>query len=137
MSEVPPQDLYDRLYRGNPSLVKTRDFEDVDVRTNNLIFAFLVLVNLYQFFIAPLLLSITPWFMLTLLPTLLFSSTTGVMVHEAIHGLLHSDARRNRRMGQVMAVFMGIAYDLQRFDHLRHHRISRTENDCDEIYIAP
>lgn len=137
MSEILPQDLYDRLYRSNPSLVKTRDFEEIDVRTNTLIFAFLVLVNGYQFFIAPLLISITPWFTLTLLPTLLFSSTTGVMVHEAIHGLLHPNPHRNRRMGQVMAVFMGIAYDVQRFDHLRHHRISRTENDCDEIYIAP
>jgi fatty acid desaturase len=137
MGEILPQDLYDRLYRGNPSLVKTRDFAEISVRTNYLIFALLVMVNGYQFFIAPILISINPWFMLTLLPTLLFASTTGVMVHEAIHGLLHPNARRNRRMGQVMAVFMGIAYDLQRFDHLRHHRISRTEHDCDEIYIAP
>lgn len=137
MSETLTQDLYKRLYRGNPTLVKTRDFDDVDVTTNSLIFAFLVLVNGYQFLIAPLLISTNPWFMLTLLPTLLFASTTGVMVHEAIHGLLHPNARRNRLMGQMMAVFMGIAYDLQRFDHLRHHRISRTEQDCDEIYIAP
>lgn len=131
------QDLYERLYRGNPTLVKTRGFEDIDVTTNQLIFFGLVLVNGYQFLIAPLLVSANPWFMLTLLPTLLFSSTTGVMVHESIHGLLHPSPQKNRRMGQVMAVFMGIAYDLQRYDHLRHHRISRTEHDCDEIYIAP
>lgn len=137
MSETLTQDLYERLYRGNPTLVKTRDFDDIDVTTNTLIFVFLVLVNGYQLLIAPLLISANPWFMLTLLPTLLFSSTTGVMVHEAIHGLLHPASQRNRRMGQVMAVFMGIAYDLQRFDHLRHHRVNRTEHDCDEIYIAP
>lgn len=137
MSETLQQDLYDRLYRGNPPLVKTRDFDEIDTTTNNLIFMFLVLVNGYQFLVAPLLISTSPWFTLTLLPTLLFSSTTGVMVHEAIHGLLHPDPRRNRRMGQVMAVFMGTSFDLQRFDHLRHHRISRTEPDCDEIYIAP
>lgn len=131
------QHLHDSLYLGNPTLVKTRDFHDIDVTTNRLIFVFLVLVSGYQFLVAPLLISISPWFILTLLPTLLFSSTTGVMVHEAIHGLLYPDPLKNRRMGQVMAVFMGIAYDLQRFDHLRHHRISRTEQDCDEVYIAP
>ena len=137
MNEASQQSLYERLYIANPSLVKTRDFEEIDVTLNNAIFIFLVLVNGYQFFIAPLLISVNPWFILTLVPTLLFSPTTGVMVHESIHGLLHPVARRNRRMGQVIAVFMGIAYDLQRFDHLRHHRISRTEQDCDEIYIAP
>ncbi len=131
------QHLHDSLYLGNPTLVKTRDFCDIDVTTNRLIFLFLVLVSGYQFLVAPLLISISPWFILTLLPTLLFSSTTGVMVHEAIHGLLYPDPLKNRRMGQVMAVCMGIAYDLQRFDHLRHHRISRTEHDCDEVYIAP
>ena len=137
MSETLQQSLYGRLFLGNPTLVKTRDFEDIDATTNTLIFAGLVLVNGYQFVVAPLLIPTSPWFILTLLPTLLFSSTTGVMVHEAIHGLLHPDPLKNRRMGQVMAVFMGIAYDLQRFDHLRHHRVSRTEHDCDEIYIAP
>ncbi|WP_434710302.1 fatty acid desaturase [Pseudomonas sp. R1-1] len=130
------QDLYERLYTVCPSLIKTRDFEDIDVTTNRMIFYGLVLVNGYQFLIAPWLIAINTWFALTLLPTLLFASTTGVMVHEAIHGLLHPNPLTNRRMGQVMAVFMGISYDLQRFDHLRHHRISRTQQDCDEVYIA-
>lgn len=132
-----PQHLRDTLYLGNPTLVKTRDFHDIDVTTNRLIFVFLVLISGYQFLVAPLLISISLWFVLTLLPTLLFSSTTGVMVHEAIHGLLYPAPLKNRRMGQVMALFMGIAYNLQRFDHLRHHRISRTSYDCDEVYIVP
>lgn len=130
------QDLYDQLYINFPPLVKRQDFEDINVATNRLIFLLLVLVNCYQFFIAPMLITFSPWFILTLLPALLFSSTTGVMVHEAIHGLLDPDPVKNRQMGRVMAVFMGIAYDLQRFDHLLHHRISRTQLDCDEVYVA-
>ncbi|WP_095159670.1 hypothetical protein [Pseudomonas sp. Irchel 3E13] len=33
MSETLQQDLYGRLYLGNPPLVKTRDFEDIDAAT--------------------------------------------------------------------------------------------------------
>lgn len=128
--------LYASLYTNRPPLVKKRDFGDINVAGNRLIFLFLLLVFAYQLFIAPLLLNISTWFLLSLLPTLLFTSTTGVMVHEAIHGLLHPSPRQNRLMGQVMAVCIGQAYDLQRFDHLLHHRLSRTQNDCDEIYIA-
>lgn len=34
------QELYERLYKVSPTLVKTRDFEDTDVATNRLIFSF-------------------------------------------------------------------------------------------------
>jgi fatty acid desaturase len=71
-----------------------------------------------------------------LLPTLLIAPTTGVLVHEAIHGMLHPNVMINRRMGQLMAVFVGISYDMQRIDHLKHHKWSRTEADCDEVYVS-
>lgn len=130
-------ELYQMLYRQLPPLIKTKQLDEIPAAMNGLIFAVVVAINLYQFLGAPVLIAMNPWFILTLIPTLLISSTTGVLVHEAIHGMLHRNPAINRLMGQVMAVFVGISYDLQRIDHLKHHRRSSTVNDCDEVYVAP
>ncbi|MEB0140490.1 MULTISPECIES: fatty acid desaturase [unclassified Undibacterium] len=130
-------DLYPMLYRQSPPLIKTKQLDEIPAAMNGVIFVVIAAINLYQFLGAPLLIARNPWYALTLIPTLLISSTTGVLVHEAIHGMLHRHPAANRLMGQVMAVFVGISYDLQRIDHLKHHKWSRTVNDCDEVYLAP
>jgi fatty acid desaturase len=135
--EIQHQDFTKTLYRASPPLIKTAHLDEIPVALNAAIFAAATLVNLFQLLLAPLLIERPLWLAVALLPTLLIAPTAGVLVHEAIHGMLHPNVTINRRMGQLMAVFVGISYDMQRIDHLKHHKWSRTAADCDEVYVAP
>jgi fatty acid desaturase len=127
--------LTETLYRRKSSpLVKLDNTVKIKTKPNVAIFAFVLLISLYQLLIAPLLIKINFYFALTLIPCFCFAHSTWIVVHEAIHNMLHPNPRINRCLGRIMAVVMGISYDLQRIDHLRHHIYSRTIKNCDEIY---
>jgi len=64
----------------------------------------------------------------------LTSSTLWALVHEAIHGLLSSDERRNRRCGRALAIVHGCPLRMLRHGHLHHHRNSRGPADRSEVY---
>jgi len=128
--------LMEILYQNKPkNLVRLNHHSTKIPNALNLVlFTGIFLINIYQFFIVPIVINYNMYYAFTLIPCLFFIPTTGVIVHEAIHNLMHTNLKINRFMGRVMAVFVGISFDLQRIDHLKHHVYNRTEKNCDEVY---
>jgi fatty acid desaturase len=55
------------------------------------------------------------------------------LVHEAMHGHLAPQARRNRRLGRLLAVVLLLPFEPVRFGHLMHHRHNRHPRDTPEV----
>lgn len=67
-----------------------------------------------------------------LIYAIMFSYTNHMMyalLHEAVHGVLHSHRRVNDWGGRWAAAFFPTSYRLQRAFHLTHHRFNRTESE--------
>jgi fatty acid desaturase len=63
---------------------------------------------------------------------LLFSYTNHTLyalLHEAVHGVFHSNRRVNDWAGRWAAAFFPTSYRLQRAFHLTHHRYNRTRSE--------
>jgi len=58
------------------------------------------------------------------------------LLHEAVHGVFHADARVNAGFGRWLAAFFPTSFTLQRFFHLGHHRRNRSAAERFD-YIAP
>jgi fatty acid desaturase len=54
------------------------------------------------------------------------ANTTFSLLHEAVHGIFHPDARINRWAGRLAAAFFPTALSIQRGYHLTHHRNNRS-----------
>lgn len=55
------------------------------------------------------------------------------VLHEAIHGRLALNAVRNDRMGRMIAICVGVSFDVVRFGHLAHHRSNRHALDRPDV----
>ena len=75
----------------------------------------------------------TMW-LAALLASLIFTPFQWAVLHEALHGLLLRDPRRNEALGRVLGVAFGVPFHLLRFGHLAHHRLNRCEVDRPEVY---
>lgn len=64
------------------------------------------------------------------------ANTTFALLHEAVHGIAHPDARVNRWMGRLAAAFFPTSLAIQRAYHLTHHRHNRSEFERFD-YIQP
>lgn len=60
-----------------------------------------------------------------LLPLALLANGYWATLHEAIHGHLFADGRRNRWGGRLLAILWGSSFRFLRFGHLSHHRFNR------------
>lgn len=63
---------------------------------------------------------------------LLFSFTANTLfslLHEAVHGHLHSNTKMNHFMGMICAAFYPTGFSLQRAFHLSHHKNNRTDKE--------
>jgi fatty acid desaturase len=69
-----------------------------------------------------------------LLPLTLLTTPLWSVLHEAIHGGLFADRRRNDRAGRLLAIAYGAPFALLKSGHLMHHRYSRTRRERTEIY---
>lgn len=101
--------------------------------TNTALLALAIAVSLLQFFLAPLVLTMSTWSALALVA--LCAATTPLhwgLMHESIHGNLFAGAAANRRAGRVLGNFLCLSWDVMRFGHLLHHSNNRHEFDCPE-----
>lgn len=73
----------------------------------------------------------------TLLPILLLTPMHWGLVHESIHGQLRLKARANERTGRMLALLLGLPYEIMRFGHLVHHRFTRQPYDRPDISTLP
>jgi fatty acid desaturase len=94
-------------------------------------------IALVQFFLAPLLVAVTPASALALV--CLCAVTTPLhwgLMHESIHGHLFRNPSANRRAGRVLGSFLCLSWDVMRFGHLLHHSNNRHEFDRPEAVPA-
>ena len=108
----------------------------VDSQAVNLgLAALLCLIQLYQLFILPiLLLPVTGWWGLTVLPLLFTTTTYWALLHEAFHRVLHPNPAVNDWTGRVMAILFGAPYRVLRVGHLSHHRLNGMACDRPEAF---
>ncbi|HUO45034.1 MAG TPA: fatty acid desaturase [Burkholderiales bacterium] len=71
---------------------------------------------------------------LTLIPLALLTNTLWALIHEAIHGSLHSSRRVNAGLGRALAIVFGAPFALLRWGHLLHHAYSRTPRERSEVF---
>jgi fatty acid desaturase len=94
-----------------------------------------VALNLYQFFLLPLiLLPASSWWGLTIVPVTLMSNSFWSLIHEAIHDHFHPRLRSNHFAGRFLSVFFGSSFLLLRLSHLLHHKLNRSPREATEAY---
>jgi len=108
---------------------------DSATRLNATLVAMLIAASLLLLFVVPAwLLPASPWWGLLLVPVALATNTMWSLIHEAIHGHLFGERRRNDRAGRLLCVLYGAPLRALRVAHLLHHRYSRTRRDRTEVY---
>lgn len=61
-----------------------------------------------------------------------------ILMHDAAHGLLHSNTRWNDLMGQWLCAYpVGLDMRAYRAYHLKHHQFAQQEEDPDLVLSAP
>lgn len=93
------------------------------------------LVNLYQFFVLPLLLlPASPWWALTLFPLAALNNPFWSLIHEAIHEMFQPSRHVNRAAGRALSVFFGAPFLVLRLSHLLHHKLNRAPIEGTELF---
>lgn len=75
-----------------------------------------------------------PAYGLLLLAALLLIPLRWQLLHEAAHGRLLASPRSNRLAGRLLAISLGLSFDIWRQAHQLHHRYSRTARCRVEVY---
>lgn len=60
--------------------------------------------------------------------------TNYALLHEAAHGMLHSDSRANRIFGCLCGFLFPVSYTFLRIAHKVHHNNNRTDNEMFDCY---
>ncbi len=63
------------------------------------------------------------------------NNTNFALLHEAVHGILHSDRRVNDGVGVALAAMFPTGFAMQRASHLGHHRRNRTDLELFDYYL--
>jgi fatty acid desaturase len=107
----------------------------IPARLNLFLAAVHLLANVLQFFILPLLLlPMSLWWALLLLPLAALNNPFWSLVHEAIHDMFHPSRRLNRVVGRVLSLFFGAPFLVLRLSHLLHHKLNRALIEATEVY---
>lgn len=102
---------------------------------NGAILAFLVGLMAFQAFLFPMIFQEqASRYVWLLIPAFLINNTTWAMIHEAIHGGLHSDRITNELLGRMICIAYGCPLTAARIPHLVHHKLNRTSHDTAEIF---
>lgn len=94
-----------------------------------------VALNLFQFLLLPIvLLPLSPWWGLALIPIAFLNNPFWSLIHEAIHDLLHPSQRMNALVGRALSIVFGAPFRVLRLSHLLHHKLNRTPLEATELY---
>lgn len=66
----------------------------------------------------------------------LVNNTNFSLLHEAVHGILNSNRRRNEALGVFAGAFFPTSFTLQQYFHLGHHCRNRTDAEMFDLYYA-
>ncbi|PQV54701.1 fatty acid desaturase [Paraburkholderia sp. BL21I4N1] len=107
----------------------------IDRRANLTLLALVGAAMVLQFVAWPFLLR--HWGMAALglaVPLVVLAPTHWGLIHEAIHGQLLPQRRRNEALGRLLAIAYLLPFDAVRFGHLMHHRFTREPYDQPDVY---
>lgn len=106
--------------------------------TANLIMAVIfILVQLFSYFLAPVLIHVNILWAWSLVLPVLLTTTYWSLTHESLHGVFHPDTQWNDRVGRLLCILFGAPWSILRFGHLMHHRFNRTPLDRSELVTPP
>lgn len=92
-------------------------------------------LNLYQFYLLPILLlprdGSWGW---SLVPLVLLTNPFWSLIHEAIHDLFHPSRTINGFFGRLLAILFGSPFRIVRMSHLLHHKLNRLPIEGTEYY---
>jgi fatty acid desaturase len=74
------------------------------------------------------------WFGICVLGFGLINNTNFSLLHEAVHGILNSNRRRNEMLGVIVGAFFPTSFTLQQYFHLGHHCRNRTDAEMFDLY---
>lgn len=74
--------------------------------------------------------SMIPWIVIFVL----ISHTLFSLLHEAVHGIFHSNKIINKFAGRLCAFLFPTSFSLQQIYHLGHHRRNRTDHEMFDLY---
>lgn len=74
------------------------------------------------------------FFLLAVLGFGLVNNTNFSLLHEAVHGILNSNRRRNELLGIFAGAFFPTSFTLQQYFHLGHHCRNRTDAEMFDLY---
>lgn len=74
------------------------------------------------------------FFSLAVLGFGLVNNTNFSLLHEAVHGILNSNRRRNEMLGIFAGAFFPTSFTLQQYFHLGHHCRNRTDAEMFDLY---
>lgn len=63
------------------------------------------------------------------------NNTIFSLLHEAVHGIFHTDQRVNEAAGTLFAAMFPTGFTIQRVSHLGHHRRNRTDQELYDYYL--
>jgi len=107
----------------------------IDKRANLLLLVVVAAAILLQLFAWPFLLQ--RWGAVALglaLPLVVLAPMHWGLIHEAIHGQLLPQRRRNEWVGRILAIAYLLPFEVVRFSHLMHHRFTREPFDRPDVY---
>jgi fatty acid desaturase len=116
-------------------MIRHDQLDELPIKRNLLLIVLAVVGHVYLFFGLPALMQESALFLLLLPITLLLVITNGVLVHEAIHGLVWPSSRGNEFVGRLCGILVGVCFDLQRYDHIQHHVHSSTEKNSPDVKV--
>lgn len=74
------------------------------------------------------------WILLAVFIFAFINNTVFSLLHEAVHGIFHSNLTVNEWAGRILAAFFPTGFTLQRIAHLGHHRRNRTDAELFDYY---
>jgi len=74
------------------------------------------------------------WYVAAIIAFSFINNTIFSLLHEAVHGIFHSNRTVNEWAGRVLAAFFPTGFALQRIAHLGHHRRNRTDAELFDYY---
>jgi fatty acid desaturase len=104
---------------------------------NLLLAGILVAVQCWTFVGVPLLLPLSPWWGLGVLPAVLATVTFWALIHEGIHRHLHPDAKVNDGLSRLLSVLFGAPFRILRTGHLGHHQLNGRACERPELQAPP
>lgn len=93
---------------------------------NMAIISGIIALHLLVLIVLPLwLLPLSMWWAAIIPLTIWVHNTHWGLIHEAVHKLLHPNARMNEGFGRMLCILMGPSFHILRFGHLMHHQYNR------------